>query len=192
MTRTFCRDPDSSSTSFSSPGGLFRTGVYILYIILLYILYLYTYVHTAYARHSPYNILRSIYKNYPLHTLLFNLYIILCSYYTCRIVSCRYSYYTPYIYTDNYNNITQILVPLSRDISSIQLYYYITQNIRFAVFSSRNIIIRTFEYLNTYMRLCRSFYFPFSLKILFDFVRVRNTYYFDFKHVIVFCVHIIL
>lgn len=37
MTRTFYRDPNSSTTSFSSSGGLFRTGVYILYI------YYYTY-----------------------------------------------------------------------------------------------------------------------------------------------------
>lgn len=97
-------------------------------------------------------------------------------------MSCAYC--TPYI--------TRILVPLSRDISSFQLYYYITQNIRFAaVFSSCNIIIRTFEYLYTYIRLCR-FYFPFGLKIFFDIVRIRNAYYFDFKHVIVFCVHIIL
>lgn len=80
MTRTFYRDPNSSTTSFSSSEGLFRTGVYILYV-LLYILYLYTYVHTAYARHSSYNILHFIYVKTILYIpFVFNLiYIFYCA-----------------------------------------------------------------------------------------------------------------
>lgn len=85
MTRTFCRDPDSSSTSFSSSGGSFRSGVYIL----LYILYLYTYVHIRHMHVTLHIIYCALYiKTIPYIPFVFNLiYILYCA--RKRVVWCR-------------------------------------------------------------------------------------------------------